>query len=84
MDDPVLCEAAIADALRLAADAPAAWVDAAVLIPSTLGDLSQIERLASDAEFRARFRKDPCGAVAAAGLTPSVSLLAALRERLDG
>ena len=56
MDDPVLPEAALADALKLTADAPAAWIEAAVLIPSTLGDLSAIERLASDAEFRARFR----------------------------
>ena len=84
MDDPVLCEAAIAEALKLTADAPAAWVQAAALIPSTLGDLSQIERLASDTEFRARFRNDPRGAVAAAGLTPTVPLLAALRERLHG
>jgi len=48
MDDPVLPEAALADALKLTADAPAAWIEAAVLIPSTLGDLSAIERLASD------------------------------------
>ena len=45
MDDPVLPEAALADALKLTADAPAAWIEAAVLIPSTLGDLSAIERL---------------------------------------
>jgi hypothetical protein len=84
MDDPVLPEAALADALKLTADAPAAWIEAAVLIPSTLGDLSAIERLASDAQFRARFDEDPSGAVAAAGLTPSAPLLVALRERLDG
>jgi hypothetical protein len=84
MDDPVLPEAVLADALKLTADAPAAWIEAAVLIPSTLGDLAAIERLASDAEFRARFHVDPRGAVAAAGLTPSASLLVALHERLDG
>ncbi len=84
MDDPVLPEAALADALKLTADAPAAWIEAAVLIPSTLGDLSEIERLASDAEFRARFQEDPSGALTAAGLTPSAALLVALHERLDG
>ena len=46
MDDPILIEAALADALKLTADAPAAWIEAAVLIPSTLGDLAAIERLA--------------------------------------
>jgi hypothetical protein len=84
MDDPVLPEADLADALKLTADAPAAWIEAAVLIPSTLGDLSAIERLASDAVFRARFRDDPSAAVTAAGLTPNAPLLAALRDRLDG
>jgi hypothetical protein len=84
MDDPVISEAALAEALKLTADAPTAWIEAAVLIPSTLGDLSALERLASDAEFRARFREDPGGAVAAAGLTPSGPLLVALHERLDG
>lgn len=84
MDDPVLPEAALADALKLTADAPTAWIEAAVLIPSTLGDLSAIERLASDAEFRARFQDDPSAAVTAAGLTPTAPLLAALRDRLDG
>ncbi|HEX3832379.1 MAG TPA: hypothetical protein VHW04_10455 [Solirubrobacteraceae bacterium] len=84
MDDPVLPEAALADALKLTANAPAAWIEAAVLIPSMLGDLSAIERLASDAQFRARFHEDPNDAVAAAGLIPSAPLLVALRERLDG
>jgi hypothetical protein len=84
MDDPVLPQAALAEALKLTADAPAAWIEAAVLIPSTLGDLSAIERLASDAEFRARFHEDPSGAVAAAGLIPSAPVLVALHERLDG
>jgi hypothetical protein len=82
MDDPILIEAALADALKLTADAPAAWIEAAVLIPSTLGDLAAIERLASDPEFRARFQDDPNGAVAAAGLTPTAPLLTALREHL--
>jgi hypothetical protein len=84
MDDPLRPETLLADALRLTADAPAAWIDAAALIPSTLGDLAAIERLASDAEFRSRFDDDPAGAVAAAGLTPSPPLLVALRDRLDG
>jgi hypothetical protein len=83
MDDPILTGAALADALKLTADPPAAWIEAAVLIPSTLGDLAAIERLASDAEFRARFQDDPSSAVTAAGLTPSAPVLAALREHLD-
>jgi hypothetical protein len=82
MEDPVLIEAALADALKLTADAPAAWIDAAVLIPSTLGDISQIERLTSDPGFRAHFRDDAPTALAAAGLTPSVPVLAAVRDRL--
>lgn len=82
MQDTVLPEAALAEALKLTADAPAAWIEAAVLIPSTLGDLSAIERLASDAAFRARFRDDPRGAVTAAGLTPTAPLLVVLRERI--
>jgi hypothetical protein len=83
MDDPILTQAALADALKLTADAPAAWIEAAVLIPSTLGDLAELERLASDPEFRARFQDDPTGAVTAAGLTPTAPLLTALREHLD-
>jgi hypothetical protein len=82
MEDPILIEAALADALKLTADAPPAWIDAATLIPSMLGELSEIERLTSDPEFRARFRDDPPAALATAGLTPSTPLLAALRDRL--
>jgi hypothetical protein len=82
MDDPIPIQAALADALKLTADAPAAWIEAAVLIPSTLGDLAELERLASDPEFRARFQDDPTGAVAAAGLTPTAQVLTALREHL--
>ena len=82
MEDPILIEAALADALRLTADAPAAWVDAAALIPSMLGEISEIERLISDPGFRARFGDDPPAALATAGLTPSAPLLAALRDRL--
>jgi len=82
MDDPILIQAALAEALKLTADAPAAWIEAAVLIPSTLGDLAELERLASDPEFRARFQADPTGAVTAAGLTPTAPVLSALREHL--
>ena len=82
MDDPILTQAALADALKLTADAPAAWIEAAVLIPSTLGDLAELERLASDPEFRSRFLDDPTGAVTAAGLTPTAPLLTALREHI--
>jgi hypothetical protein len=82
MDDPILINTAFADALKLTADAPAAWIEAAILIPSTLGDLAAIERLASDPEFRVRFQDDPTGAVTAAGLTATAPLLTALREHL--
>lgn len=83
MQDPILIETALADALKLTADAPPAWIDAATLIPSMLGELSEIERLTSDPEFRARFRDDPPAALATAGVTPSTAALAALRDRLD-
>jgi hypothetical protein len=83
MEDPILIEAALANALKLTADAPPAWIDAATLIPSMLGELSEIDRLTSDPGFRARFRDDPPAALATAGLTASTPLLAALRDRLE-
>jgi hypothetical protein len=84
MDDPIETEAMLADALKLTADAPEAWIQAAALIPSTLGDLAAIERLASDPAFRARFGEDEAGAVTDAGLEPTPALLAALRAHVDG
>jgi hypothetical protein len=84
MNDPVDTEAMLADALKLTADAPEAWIAAAALIPSTLGDLAAIERLASDAAFRARFEQDAPGAVADVGLEPTATVIAALREQLAG
>lgn len=72
----------LAQALRLTADAPEAWIAAAALIPSTLGDLADIERLASDPAFRARYREDAAGAVIDAGRQPTPTLMAALREHL--
>jgi hypothetical protein len=82
MTEPVDTEAMLAEALKLTADAPEAWIEAAALIPSTLGDLAAIERLASDAAFRARFSQDAAGAVADAGLEPTPTVMAALREHL--
>jgi hypothetical protein len=79
---PLTPETELVAALRLTAAPPPAWVDAAAMIPSTLGDLDQLERLAADPSFRARFAADPAQAVERAGLTPSTPVLAALRERL--
>jgi hypothetical protein len=84
MDDSIETEAMLADALKLTAGAPEAWIQAAALIPSTLGDLAAIERLATDPAFRARFSEDEAGAVSDAGLEPSPAVLAALREHLHG
>ena len=61
----------------------AAWVDAAVLIPSVLGDLSEIQGTwGIDAGF-APASRDPLGAVAAAGMAPDAPVLAALRAHLN-
>jgi hypothetical protein len=82
MSDPLRTEAELVAALKLTARPPRAWIDAASLIPSTLGDLADIERLVASAEFRERFASDPHGAVHGAGLTASGPLVAALRARL--
>lgn len=83
MPDPLSKEAELVAALKLTAGPPQAWIEAAALLPSTLGDLEQIERAIDSAEFRERFARDPDGAVADAGLRPSAQLMQALRARLD-
>ncbi len=75
-------EAGLIEALRLTAAPPRAWIDAAALIPSTLGDLGALERLLEDPAFRERFQHDPLAAVRDAGLPASEPVLAELRARL--
>ena len=79
---PLTPETELVAALRFTAPPPPAWIDAAAMIPSTLGDLDQLECLVADPSFRARFAADPARAVEQAGLAPSTPVLTALRERL--
>jgi hypothetical protein len=72
----------LAAALKLTSGPPATWIKAAVMIPSTTGDLDRIEQAVASAEFRKRFAVDPLDAVSQAGLEPSDRFVAALRERL--
>jgi hypothetical protein len=69
-------------ALGLTADPPQAWIDAAVMIPTTLGDLEKLEALVADTAFRAQFTRDPAQALLGAGLPATVPVLAAVRDRL--
>ncbi len=82
MPDTIDTEMRLAAALKLTAAPPAAWIEAAAMIPSTIGDLDQIEQAVASAEFRERFALDPVDAVSQAGLEPSDRFVAALRERL--
>jgi hypothetical protein len=75
-------EVQLTEALRLTAAPSRAWIDAAALIPSTLGDLDALERLLEDPGFRDRFQRDPLAAVRDAGLPESEPVLSALRARL--
>jgi hypothetical protein len=75
-------EAKLIEALRASAAPPQAWIDAASLIPSTLGDLAALARLIDDPAFRERFDRDPRAAVRDAGLPDSELVLAELRARL--
>ena len=81
MPDALQTEAGLVGALQLTASPPQAWIEAAVLLPSTLGDLNRIERAVASAEFRERFARDPRDAIAEAGLEPSAQLVQALRAR---
>lgn len=75
-------EAKLIEALRTTAAPPRAWIEAASLIPSTLGDLAELERLIEDPAFRERFDRNPRAAVLDAGLPDSELVLAELRARL--
>lgn len=82
MDDPIAPEAALVAALKLTAPPPEAWVEAATLLPSTLGELDRIQDVTSSPAFRERFATDPATALAEAGLPTSPALMAAMRFRL--
>lgn len=81
MRDALDSGAELAAALKLTAGPPHAWIEAAALLPSTLGDLDQIERAVGSPEFRERFERDPHDALLEAGLDPSEQLVAAIRTR---
>lgn len=82
MSDRLESDERIVEALRLTGDPPQAWIDAAALIPVTLGALESIEQLIASPAFRSRFGESPESAVTEAGLPPSPALLAALRTEL--
>jgi hypothetical protein len=69
-------------ALRLTADPHESWVEAAALIPVTLGDLDDLGQLLSSAAFRSGFKLDPHRAIREAGLPDSEAVLAAVRDRV--
>lgn len=83
MEDPLATERAIVKALKLTAPPPQAWVDAAALLPTTLGDLARLESAVNSPEFRRQFAEDPHAALTAAGLPASTELVAAMRDRLS-
>jgi hypothetical protein len=82
MQDPLAPETELVAALKLTAGPPQAWIEAAAMMPSTLGDLDAIERILENPSFRETFAQDPHRAVEEAGLTPTGPLLAAVRDRL--
>ena len=82
MSDPLRIEAELVAALKLTAPPPQAWIDAAALLPTTLGDLDAIDQVVASDDFRRRFAIDPEAAVENAGLTPSEPLVRALQARL--
>jgi hypothetical protein len=81
-NDPLSREFELARALRITAAPPLAWIEAAAMIPSTLGDLGALERLVAAPGFRRAFAADPQRAVEESGLPVSEPLLAAIREQL--
>ena len=82
MPDALHTEAELVAALKLTVGPPQPWIEAAALLPSTLGDLDRIERAVSSPEFRELFARDPDAALLQAGLEPSEQLVAALRSWL--
>jgi hypothetical protein len=82
MQDPLDPETEIVAALRLTAAPPQAWIEAAALIPDTLGELEELEQVLDNPLFRERFAADPARALEQAGLPPTESVVAAVRDRL--
>jgi hypothetical protein len=79
MSDRLSDDERMVEALRVTANPPQAWIEAAALIPATLGDLDGIEGLIASPAFRSRFVESPESAVTEAGLPASPALVAALR-----
>lgn len=82
MSERLDADARLIEALRLTADPPQVWIDAAGLIPDTLGDLASVEQVIASQAFRMRFAESPELAVTEAGLPASPALVAALRSQL--
>lgn len=82
MKDPLSPEFELVQALRLTAGPPGAWIEAAAMIPETLRELADLDRLVASHEFHTRFREDPRAALVHAGLDPTPVILAALDERI--
>jgi len=82
MNDPLTPELELVEALRLTAAPPQAWIDAAAMLPATLGELDEIERILASPDFQTAFARDPERALADFGLPASSPLVSALRERL--
>jgi hypothetical protein len=83
MSERVEADQRLIESLRLTGNPPRAWIEAATLIPDTLGDLATIDSALASQSFRARFAQNPESAVAEAGLPSSPALVAALRARLS-
>ena len=76
-------EGRIAQLLALLPPAPAAWVEAAQVLPSARAGVDDlVARAAADAEFRARLAADLEAAIEEAGYEARPGLVAALRAQL--
>lgn len=83
MSERLESDARLLDALRLTGNPPQAWIEAATLIPATVGDLDSIERVVASPEFRSRFLESPLEAVEDAGLPATPALVSALRAEFS-
>lgn len=83
MDKLLADELSLASSIRLTADPPVAWIEAAAAIPALVGDLEAIDALVTDPEFRRHFAEDPASALSRAGLPVSAPVLSAVRDCLD-
>jgi hypothetical protein len=77
-------EERIAELLRLLPPAPTGWVQAAQELPAARLEIAAIvARAEADAAFRASVVADLESALAAEGIAPTPSVVAALRSRLE-